>query len=164
MKTSFLFLILVFICSIGYASTNDLPQIKDAAALLKDCQQLYQQFPSGEIHTNNTHLDLDYKQRYPVAIQIPKDKWTESILNLHPIGVTRDFFGICIMTATRVDTRTPSWKPGETYHLWLSVGYFVQCNQISLAPHSSVGGFARYEMKPTPFNDIEEFYEPSLVK
>jgi len=77
-------LILLLSLLLVSCSRNHLPPIKDSAALQKDCSLLYQQFPVSEIPTNAP--DFDYQHGLGIRI-IPKDKWPDSILALHPYMV-----------------------------------------------------------------------------
>jgi hypothetical protein len=154
---SLVFLLILLICIISCYAYNSwradnwdkLPQIKNSETLRKDCLNLYQQFP--------------FKK---TPADIPKDKWPVSVVNLHPLGIYRDFYGIYITTATDINNKPLFWHPGNVYQALASEGYFVQCNQTSSVPKSSFHGFDRdgVQRTPTPFNGIEEFREPGAIQ
>jgi len=62
-------------------SRHQLPPIKDAELLRKDCALLFEQFPVSELSTNVP----DYEYQHSLGFRkIPQDKWPSSIAALHP--------------------------------------------------------------------------------
>ncbi|MGH7953212.1 MAG: hypothetical protein ACREFE_15030 [Limisphaerales bacterium] len=176
MRVSAFVLILISCLLLVSCSRNKFPSIQNSETLRQDCLNLRQQFPitlptnlfQGELPTNNLP---DFRKRVfqkgkiqKIIKIIPKEKWPESVQKLRPISVTSDFYGIYITTATNVDNKPFFWRPGKVYQYWLSEGYFVQCNQTSSVPESSVHGFGLYDMKRTQFNGIDEFYQPWAIQ
>src|SRR5664280_778255 len=75
------FAILILLLALVSCARHELPPVKDAEALRKDCAVLYEQFPVSELQTNIP--DYDYQSDLGIR-KIPQDKWPPSILALHP--------------------------------------------------------------------------------
>jgi hypothetical protein len=78
------FLILFFCLASASCARHELPPVKDAEALHKDCAILFEQFPVDELPTNA--FNYDYQHSLGLRI-IPQGKWLPSILALHPYMV-----------------------------------------------------------------------------
>jgi hypothetical protein len=119
-------LILSFCLILISCSRHHLPPIKDSAALQKDCSNLYQQFPADEkLPTNSPNFD--YQHDLDIRI-IPKDKWSDSILALHPYMVcsyqngiqiwiqwSKHYDGEAYFVAFNPELPPPSYDPSNDF-------------------------------------------------
>jgi len=93
-------------------SRHQLPPIKDAELLRKDCALLFEQFPVSKLSTNVP----DYEYQHSIGFRkIPQDKWSSSIAALHPYLVCSYQGGIQMWIA-----ELPIKEQGK---LWQ--GYFI---------------------------------------
>jgi hypothetical protein len=138
---------LIFICSTAFAgaNTNNLPLIKDAAILCKDCISLYQQFSPATTNDSFSH----YWGR-----EIPKEKWPASIQALRPFMVTRDKYAICIWILH---------DPKEPEQIWDSRGYYVHGDSHLSPPRIAHGGGGNFNLYRTDYDGIDIFFFPGAV-
>jgi len=74
-------LILPFCLLLVSCNRHHPPPIQNVEILRKDCAVLFQQFPVDETPTNTA--DYDYQHGFGIR-KIPKQKWPDSVLALHP--------------------------------------------------------------------------------
>lgn len=139
-------IIFTFACSFSFASTNELPLIRDVATLQKDCALLYQRFPNTEGETNTDHFGN-------LERNIPSGSWPSTLQALGPFKVSRDDYGILIWIL-----RDSSYPGKDDFG---STGYYIHENPDRSPPrfaHSVIGGV--FELKYTKYKGIDAFYLP----
>lgn len=118
------FLILLSGLMIVSCARHELPPVKDAEALRKDCAILYEQFPVSELSTNAP----DYQYQHGLGIRkISNDKWPPSILALHPYMVCNDQGGIALWIVPSKNADQGKW--------WN--GYYVVVNPKQPTPQAA---------------------------
>jgi hypothetical protein len=172
-----LFVLAVLICLVGCVRpmkqslpqinnpepTQGLPQIENPEALLKDCALLFQQFLTEEVSTNNPIYQHPSRGQL-VAREIPESMWSVSIRALHPFKVTRDTYAVCIWILHNPDLGKYYINFGtEPQKNWTAKGYYVHTNPNLSPPRSATHGMARYYLKATGFEGIDEFLDPIVV-
>jgi hypothetical protein len=131
----------VLVSLTSLASTNSLPQIRDATTLRKDCVALYQSFSL----TN---------QSPEASIKIPKEKWTAAMVALKPFDVDKDNFGIAIWIIRQSPIREN----------WIAKGYFISCSTNTESPPSAGTLRGRFIFNKTEQEKIYQFEQPIAVR
>ena len=140
----------IFLCSLGVllvsCSANSLPAIRNPDLLRKDCIALHDQFPVDQSRfASNAGLRSFYEKGF-TGREVPKEKWPQSVAALEPLGVASGKFGVVICI---IDRRVKGQK-----------GYFVPVNTNSL-PRPAMHGMGPFDLTPSRYEGIWEFFQPS---
>jgi len=130
-------------------SRSELPVIKDADLLHKECASLYEQFPISDVATTNYDPELGIKT-------IPEEKWSPSIKALNPHGVIRNKYGVVILIKSQ--------RP-RNLDDWIVKGYYVLIKQAKDPFPGKITPFARkpslFRYNATDYKDIYEIEQPA---
>jgi hypothetical protein len=149
-------LILPFYLLLVSCSRENLPPIKDAETLRKECSVLFQKFPTEQIPTNIVAKRFTLKFH-----EISQEQWPPSVAALNPVGVRKNIAGIFIyLKAERKRIENGNFI----------IGYFVLINpnKIPLPNEASMLIFSRNSLgfifKSTDFGDIYVVEQPMSVQ
>ena len=139
-----------FVCILALplvsCNASRLPRIKNPDQLRKDCAILHEQFPVDEtLLATNSGYRFFYDRGFPIGY-ISKEKWPTSIVALKPFVVHSTKYGIHIWI-TEVRREGPK-------------GYFVPVTNSLPAPAAVHGLGGSYNLTPSPYEGIWEFFEP----